>query len=212
MKKKRTIFIELTSLLDVILIMIFVLLMQARTQTAQAMDQAEQEKKAAQTISEELGRARTEFDAMQSKLENEIALLQEDARGLDQTISDLQQEAEGLRRQLSSRELVLENSLLLTLSTGEDGIIRLEQKDKPQALIPYDWSDDSYASNSLKSLLLTALNEAGDRAVFLVFQYDRTRIYKAEYDMILQLVAEAKSQARQAEIPFSYIEMDIQDP
>ena len=37
MKNKRTIFIELTSLLDVILIMIFVLLMQARTQTARAM-------------------------------------------------------------------------------------------------------------------------------------------------------------------------------
>ena len=39
--KRREIFIELTSLLDVILIILFVLLTQARTQTADAMAAAE---------------------------------------------------------------------------------------------------------------------------------------------------------------------------
>ena len=38
--KKRTIFIELTSLLDVILIMIFVLLTQAKAQTTEAIEDA----------------------------------------------------------------------------------------------------------------------------------------------------------------------------
>ena len=38
--KRREIFIELTSLLDVILIMLFILLTQARTRTAQALDTA----------------------------------------------------------------------------------------------------------------------------------------------------------------------------
>ena len=36
--KRRQIFIELTSLLDVILIMLFILLMQAKNTTAEAMD------------------------------------------------------------------------------------------------------------------------------------------------------------------------------
>ena len=52
--KKRTIFIELTSLLDVILIMIFVLLTQARAQTTEAIDDAAADRAALKEIRREL--------------------------------------------------------------------------------------------------------------------------------------------------------------
>ena len=200
MKRKRTIFIELTSLLDVILIMIFVLLMQARTQTAQAMDQAEQEQKAAREISREMEDLRESMAAAEAELQDR-----------EQEIERLEEEAEGLRRQLSSRELVMENSLVLTLSITETDSIRLEISPQEVDLIPYDWSDDNYAYNRLRTLLTAYLEEAGERSVFIIFQYDRSRIYKNEYDMITGVVQELKLSAREREIPLNFIEMDVEE-
>ncbi|MBO4839137.1 MAG: hypothetical protein J5493_07205 [Lachnospiraceae bacterium] len=211
MKNKRTIFIELTSLLDVILIMIFVLLMQARTQTAQAMDKAAEEEKAAQEINRELDQARAEYSALEEDARTREEGLQEEIAGLNQEIGQQQEEIDGLKRRMSSRELVLDNSLLLTLSVTEDRRIRLETADREEALIPYDWANETYAVNRLRSLLSEGLCAASGRAVFLVFQYDREQIYKAEYDMILRLVNEMKLEAKQQEIPLSFLELDIQE-
>ena len=52
--KRRQIFIELTSLLDVILIMLFILLIQAKTTTAQAIDASAQAETAAAEIFDEV--------------------------------------------------------------------------------------------------------------------------------------------------------------
>ena len=160
MKRKRTIFIELTSLLDVILIMVFVLLMQAKAQTAQAMDQAAEREKAAREISRELEDAR-----------ESMRVMQEEARGLEAEIQSLEEAAAGMRRQLDSRELVLENSLVLTMSITETDNSLLERSPEGQDMIPYDWYDDTYAFNRLQSLLSGYLEEAEGRTLFLIFQY-----------------------------------------
>ena len=60
--RRRTIFIELTSLLDVILIMIFILLTQARSQTASALEAAETERMTAAKLEEELITSRGNAD------------------------------------------------------------------------------------------------------------------------------------------------------
>ena len=211
MKKKRTIFIELTSLLDVILIMIFILLMQARTQTARAMDRAAEEEKAAQAISRELDAARESMSAMEDAARQREEALQEEIRGLNSELEEKQEEVDGLKRRMASRELVLENSLVLTLSVSDDRAIRLEQANRTEERIAYDWADDTYAANFLRSLLKESLESASGRAIFLVFQYDRDQIYKAEYDMILQLVHEMKLDARKQEIPLSFLELDLQE-
>ena len=211
MKNKRTIFIELTSLLDVILIMIFVLLMQARTQTAQAMDKAAEEEKAAQEISRELDQARESMSAQEAAAQEREEGLQEEIAGLNQEVEAQQEEIAGLKRRMASRELVLENSLLLTLSVTQESEIRLEQEEREESVIPYDWADETYAFNSLRSLLHQGLGAAEGRAVFLVFQYDREHIYKTEYDMILRLVNEMKLEAKLQEIPLSVLELDIQE-
>ena len=52
--RRREIFLELTSLLDVIMIMLFVLLTQARTQTAEALSAAEADRAAATELRAEL--------------------------------------------------------------------------------------------------------------------------------------------------------------
>ena len=133
--KRRQIFIELTSLLDVILIMLFILLTQAKTRTAEALDTAALAESDAAALRMELTAAYDEQDALQARI-------------------DAQEErADALQRQLWTENLVLDNSLLLTVSVDKSGQIRLETEGEA-ATIPYDWAEDTYAKNRLRGLLL----------------------------------------------------------
>lgn len=190
--KRRQIFIELTSLLDVILIMLFILLTQARTRTAEALDTAALAESDAAALRMELTAAYDEQDALQARI-------------------DAQEErADALQRQLWTESLVLDNSLLLTVSVDKSGQIRLETEGEAET-IPYDWAEDTYAKNRLRGLLLDKLKGTDQEAVFLVFQYDRARVYHAEYNMIEDIIQEVKRVARERDIPLSVLELDLQD-
>jgi biopolymer transport protein ExbD len=190
--KRRQIFIELTSLLDVILIMLFILLTQARTRTAEALDTAALAESDAAALRMELTAAYDEQDVLQARI-------------------DAQEErADALQRQLWTENLVLDNSLLLTVSVDKSGQIRLETEGEA-ATIPYDWAEDTYAKNRLRGLLLDKLKGTDQEAVFLVFQYDRARVYHAEYNMIEDIIQEVKRVARERDIPLSVLELDLQD-
>ncbi|MBO4873129.1 MAG: hypothetical protein J5496_06920 [Lachnospiraceae bacterium] len=202
--KKRTIFIELTSLLDVILIMIFVLLTQARAQTTEAIEDAAADRAALKEVRRELKEEQAAAASREADLAAEIGSLESKA-------ADLETQVEELGRQLITQDLVMDNSLVLTLSVAADTSIFLEVRDEESIRIPYDWADNTYAVNRLRSLLSEQLGQAGERTVFLVFQYDRTAIYHAEYDTILQIVQGAKLEASQKEILLSFIEMDVRE-
>ena len=190
--KKRTIFIELTSLLDVILIMIFVLLTQAKTQTAEALDAAAADQKKAAVLQESLGEA-----------------LGREAQLLIRTES-LEAEARELKDQLGVRNLVLDNSLVLTVNARTSGIT-LRRGETEKTEVSYDWADETYAYNRLRSLLLGHLDGADGKTVFIVFQYDRSAVYLTEYEMIIRIIQEMKLEAKTKEIPLSFIEMDIKE-
>ena len=190
--KRRQIFIELTSLLDVILIMLFILLTQAKTRTAEALDTAALAESDAAALRMELTAAYDEQDVLQARI-------------------DAQEErADALQRQLWTENLVLDNSLLLTVSVDKSGQIRLETEGEAET-IPYDWAGDTYAKNRLRGLLLDKLKGTDQEAVFLVFQYDRARVYHAEYNMIEDIIQEVKRVARERDIPLSVLELDLQD-
>ena len=191
--KRRQIFIELTSLLDVILIMLFILLIQARNTTAQALDTATEAESSAAALQAELAAAYAEQDALRAAADAEA------------------ERASALQRQLWTENIVLDNSLLLTVSVDRDGAIRLETEGQGQIAIAYDWSDDVYARNRLRGLLLDKLKTTDREAVFLVFQYDRARVYHAEYEMIESIIQEVKQEARQRDIPLSVLELDIHE-
>ena len=181
--KRRTIFIELTSLLDVILIMIFILLTQARSQTASALEAAETEKVTAAQLEEELVTARSNADFWRA-------------------------EADELTRQLITENLVLDNSLVLTVSCTGDGSILLESNGVEEALIPFSWDDPNPASNRLRALLLEKLGNAGDNVIFIVFQYDRSEIFHTEYLAVGEVIRSVKLEAKQAGQPLSFLEFD----
>ncbi len=203
--RRREIFIELTSLLDVILIMLFILLMQAKTTTAQALDTAAEAQDAASQaqvsvmeIQRELDAANDRQDALRLEAEAERARANAQA-----------ERADALQRQLWTENLVLDNSLLLTVSVDKSGNVRLETDGGGQIIIPYDWADETYAQNRLRSLLLERVRTTDREVVFLVFQYDRARIYHAAYEMIQGIVQEVKQEARARDIPLSVLELDL---
>jgi biopolymer transport protein ExbD len=205
--KRREIFIELTSLLDVILIILFVVLTQARTRTADAIAEAEADRSKAAVLEQALADSREELDALRSS----AASLQEEADSLLEQTEALRAEADSARRRLLSRELVLDNSLVATVSIPDRTSIRVETDGGGAQTISYAWEDDNYTRNALLSALRQALSAGEGQAVFLVFQYDRSAIYRAEYDMIRDVLGEIKLDAKQREIPLSVLELDMSE-
>ena len=191
--KRREIFIELTSLLDVILIILFVLLTQARTRTADALAAAESAMEGTAALEQELTDTQAQAEAL---------LLQTEA---------LQEELDSARQQLLSRDVVLDNSLVLTVSAPARDVIRLETGSAGVQTISYRWEDNNYARNSLLSALRQQIAGADGQAVFLVFQFDRASIYHSEYEMVRDVFQEIKLDARQREIPLSILELDISE-
>ena len=184
--RRREIFIELTSLLDVILIMLFVLLTQAKTQTGEALESAEAARIEAQS-------AQAERDAL---LDEREALVER---------------ADSYRRQAITVGVVEENSLVLTISVTDSGgrSIRIEPREGGEIRIPVESGEGNYTLNRLRSTLSGLVRDSGKETVFIVFQYDRTAIYQSEYTLIGSVVRELKDEARSADVALNYIETDI---
>ena len=203
--RRREIFIELTSLLDVILIMLFVLLTQAKTQTADALAAAQADRAQVTALEQQLAESRAETEAARSETE----ALQQEAEGLLSRTEKLQEEADSAKRRLLSRDLVTENSLVLTVSVPDGRQIRLETDGGGSQTISYAWEDDNYARNALLSAIRQQMAAGEGQAVFLVFQYDRAAIYRAQYEMIRDVLGEIKLDARQRDAVLSVLELDI---
>ena len=198
--KKRMIFIELTSLLDVILIMLFVLLMQAQSETDKARVHAEEEQAAAVSI-----------EAALQEAEEEKAALISSAAALSEELAEANEALDKAARKEITESLVLKNSRVLTVSVPREELILVEE-DEPSTFeerIVYDWENGNYAYNRLKAVLHERFESLNGQAFFVVFQYDREMIYRSAYDLILQAVQDLKLEAKEAETPLSFIEMDV---
>ena len=107
-----------------------------------------------------------------------------------------------------TENLVLDNSLVLTVSCTEDGSILLENDGVEEALIPFSWENPNPASNHLRALLLEDLGKAGDDVVFIVFQYDRSEIFHTEYLAVGEVIRSVKLEAKQTGQQLSFLEFD----
>ena len=200
--KKRQIFIELTSLLDVILIMLFMILMQARTQTRSAMEEAAEVKASVEGIRQEMADA-------QLKYEQEISETQQKYETVSSEYTALQNSYGVLERQIITDNLVLDNSLVITVSIGQDNSILMETTGKQPGRIPYDWNDETYAENRMKAEVNDRIQQSRDETVFYVFQYDRSKIYEKEYNLICNSVERIKQTAKEYGKWVNYIEIDV---
>lgn len=217
--KKRQIFIELTSLLDVILIMLFMLLMQARTQTDAAITETEELRISMEEMAAEVSEIRQQnasfqdtYDSLQAgydSLQQEYGTLQENYGILQAGYGSLQNSYGLLERQIIADNLVIDNCLVITVSICDDSSISVEVTGRQTEKIPYDWDDETYAMNSLQTGIGNLIRQSGYETVFFVFQYDRSRIYAKEYDLICSCVGSIKRTAAENGKWLNYIETDI---
>lgn len=191
--KKRQIFIELTSLLDVILIMLFMVMVRAEGKTTEAMENAEKNKQAYEQLTEDYEKLSGDYAAKESEAER------------------LSEELDAANRQLIARDLVRENCDILTVGVLTDRRISLQSDSLSYRAIAYDWTDPNYAANKLQAALREWIKGAGDRNLFLVFQYDREGIYYNEYAMIQKAFRELKSDLKKQDRSFYYIELDVRE-
>lgn len=228
--KKRQIFIELTSLLDVIMIMLFMILMQARNTAAVAVKETDEIRASVEILQQEADAARLESDAAKAeaakaaaeaeavrsereteRAEAEAALAEasEAVMSAEARYAELRDGYNLLERQLITDNLVLDNSLVVTVSVDDASSIRLEATGRQPVIIPYDWDNETYAVNSLRMEASEIIRQTENTTVFFVFQYDRNKIYEREYDLICRTVSDLKHSATETGKWMNYIETDI---
>lgn len=178
--KKRQIILELTPLLDVILIMLFVLLVQS-TRSVEASESARKE-----------------------------GLRQEEA--LTKEVNDLKKELSQIKNRQISLGTIEENSLILTM-TVEQGTVSRVAVDLEGELFYMNLTEEeiSKASQKVANALLDRITATGQKTVFLVFQYDRTRIYHQDYEIITGAITNLKPLLSEQDIYLNYIELDISE-
>ncbi len=199
--KKRQILVELTPLLDVILIILFVIMAQSKLRAEAAVsEQTMAEQRLQHAVEErdqekaEAGRLSAEFEAEKKALQDEIALL-----------TDRLDQAKSVAEAKSS---VLENSLLLVLRTSENGDLTLIRGDDELLRVRYEWHDEKFAYDNLKNAITDELKRTDRMAAFIVFRYDREKIYYAEYGMVRRIVGECRLEAAKKNLPIHYVEQE----
>ena len=177
--KSRGIQVEMTALLDVIFIIMFLILVQSETQVTSAHLEAAEIVEAREELVAELQVAATELQVVTAELE------------------EVRRDYGTLQRMETGRTVVEESSYIINLSvhTYEDGrVILVELMGEVIEEIGLQWDNRNYASNLLYAVVTEGIRESGAQATFIVFEYDRNEIFQADYSLITNTVQRLRQQ------------------
>lgn len=173
MRRRRQTIIELTPLLDVILILLFLMIAQNAAASAKAQESA----------AASVGEARDAMHVMEEEM------------------GRLEQENAVLRNELSGYEGFTEYALRvsLTYSCDDDDEKHIYvtfagagDENRQPLDISYGWDTARYGENALRSGLKRELT--GEAPIYILFTYDAAEIYKDDYDMIAAVLADLKTE------------------
>jgi hypothetical protein len=180
--KARQIIVELTPLLDVILIMLFVLLVFSKSQVDASSSAAEQAKADTESLRQEL-----------ADTQNALSELRRHERTLDV---------------VDEKSLLL----TISMQDGNIRRVRVEDESGKESFLALDSLRRKDAAYRLHDLLLNRILEWENESVFLVFQYDRNSVYHAEYDLISGVIMELKPELAEQGYHLNLIELDLIEP
>lgn len=188
MRRRKEVLLELTPLLDVILIMLFYILMQS-TQAADArQEEADREIGAMQ---EQMEAANANAAALVSEAESRAEALGESFAAREQELED---SLTYVKEQLGSYEAFDTYAQILTIyvSNGSDGQRTIHVSDgTSDEQISYDWDNMRYGRNGFKEILTEKLSQAEeDMPVFAVFHYNDAQIYRQDYQLVTEILGE----------------------
>lgn len=184
MRKRKSVVVELTSLLDVIFIMLFMVMSRNSTATAEAQEAARQQVSAAEAHAELMENERDSYKTMLRETE-------EERENLSLTES-----------RLNSYEVFSEYARIISVYVVDSGYKRsIHVADETEiASADYGWDNMDYAKEALDA----ALEECtvGDAPIFIVFSYDSDKIYRQDYNMIAEAITSAQSGKNHVYIKF----------
>ncbi|MGN0690757.1 MAG: hypothetical protein ACI4K7_00220 [Oscillospiraceae bacterium] len=159
MRRRNSIGIELTPLLDVILILLFLVMTRNTAETERIAEEYEASE--------------------QQHIENESRLEAELENSRLQT-----SDAENI---ISGYESFDEYSVIIAvgITRSSDGTRTISLSEKGEiSHISYGWDNLRYGENALKAELENMISSAEERPVFISFNYDENDIYLRDYQLI----------------------------
>lgn len=181
MRKRRQISTELTPLLDVIMIILFIII----SGNNEAVEKAETEK-------EEI------YSQMQSVSDEFEKTLEENNDRLNQ--------AENI---ISGYEMFDKLAVIISLSIenqSDDSRKILISSDNETSTVSYSWDNMRYGENSLNASLENYIKSADERPVFITFSYKSSEIYLRDYNMISSVMDNIQSKSENIYIMYNEME------
>lgn len=165
--KRRNIVIDLTSLLDVILILLFLILMGASQSVSRMQESEEASQAQIEQLTADNAVLQNEKERLQRSLDGYV-YLDAHARIITIYVNDLQG---------GDREVCIESGAdkrRFTLTWQNAAVVR------------------TALSKALTGMCETPETDGGDQIVYLLLRYDRNRLYQADYALISDVIAGVK--------------------
>lgn len=186
MRKRKNVVVELTSLLDVIFIMLFMVMNQSQNTAAEAQSTAENQIAAAQVQVEEAQRQAEEYRQI-----------------VDETAKE-RENLEYTKNRLEGYEVFAEYAEIVTVYIVDEGYKRSIRvaDDNEIAAVDFDWDNMDYGRKTLTEELQKFIDST-DNPVFITFTYDSNRIFRQDYNMISETITEVQAKHEDVYIKFN---------
>lgn len=176
MRKRKSVIIELTSLLDVIFIMLFMVMNQSQNAAAEAKNNAELEIAAAKTQVSEMAEERDDYKAILSEVEEErenLALME---------------------NRIESLESFSEYARIVSVYVLDGGYKRSIKITDESEIASIDFSSENIDYGKTE-LILTLNNyiKSEETPVFITFSYNSDKIYRQDYNIISEAITSVHS-------------------
>lgn len=171
MRKRKSVIIELTSLLDVIFIILFMVMNQSQTAAEEAKNNAETQ----------IAAAKTEVSQMAKERDSYIAILDE-----------TEKERENLalmENRIESLESFSEYAHIVSVYVLDGGYKRSIKITDENEIASIDFSNENIDIG--KNVLISELKnyiEGSENPVFITFSYNSDKIYRKDYNMISEAI------------------------
>lgn len=175
MRKRKSVIVELTSLLDVIFIMLFMVMNQSQTAAEEAQSDAAAEVAAAQV----------QVEAMEEEVEGYRVIIDEvEADRLN---------LESIKNKLNSYEVFEEYATIISVSVLDHSYKRtiIVENGGETVNTDFSWDNMDYAESSLNETLNSCIKDS-ENPVFIVFSYNGDNIYRQDYNMVSEVMTEVQ--------------------
>ncbi len=185
MRKRKSVIVELTSLLDVIFIMLFMVMNQSQTAAEEAQSNA----------AAEIAAAQVQVEEMQEEIEGYRIII-------DETETD-RKNLESIKNKLNSYEVFAEYASIVSVSVLDNSYKRtiIVENSGETVSIDFSWDNMDYAESALAETLNNCITDS-ENPVFIVFSYNGDKIYRQDYNMVSEVMTEVQGDYENVYIKF----------